>query len=354
MSENTKKILWRIGMVLLVIVGLWASVTYLLPLLLPSIIGLLMAWLAKPATAALSDKLHISRKLSAFICSTILILGCAAIIFIVARRLYFEVSSLGQELPAMIESVSAFINKLSDSINHMADRLPEPTREFVEALLQGASGGIPGLSELSGKLISMAGSFAGSLPKAFVFTFTTILAVYFAASEYEGLRAMMISLIPKKSRPRLTAFMERLKDTLGKWLKAQLKLMTVTFVVLTIGFLLLRINFAVLLAALIAFIDALPVFGTGTVLIPWAVLSFLRGDIKMGVFLAVIYGAAAILRNILEPRLLGKELDISPFIMLTAMYFGFRLLGVKGMILMPLLTILIINLSKIVPIENSI
>lgn len=348
MSENTKRILYQAGMVALLIVGLWAVVTYLLPFLLPSIIGLAMAWLVKPAAAIISDKLHISRRLSAFICSSILIIGCALLVFFLARRLYFELSSLAKELPVIIESVSSFISRLGDGLGRMTDKLPEPTRDFVAAVLENAGGGnLFGLGELSGKLITAVGSFAGSLPSAFLFIFTTILAIYFAASEYEGLRAAMLSLIPKKSRPRMTSFMIRLKDTLGKWLKAQFKLMGVTFIVLTAGFLLLKINFAVLLAALIAVIDALPVFGTGTILIPWAVISFLRGDFLTGISLAVIYGIAAILRNILEPRLLGKDLDVSPFIMLTAMYFGYSLLGVKGMILMPILTILIINISKI-------
>ena len=96
-----------------------------------------------------------------------------------------------------------------------------------------------------------------------------------------------------------------------------------------------------LLAALIALIDALPVFGTGTILIPWALVLFLRGQTKTGVGLVVLYGAAALSRQALEPRLVGKQVGLNPVLTLLALYTGYRLLGVGGMIVFPITAMLL-------------
>ena len=133
----------------------------------------------------------------------------------------------------------------------------------------------------------------------------------------------------------------RLKNALGGWIKAQLKLMGITFLILTAGLLLLGVEFSILFAGLISLIDALPVFGVGTVLIPWAVISFLRQDTYRAVGLLILYGAAALTRTSLEPRLIGKQIGLNPLITLLAMYAGYRLCGIVGMILFPVRAILL-------------
>ena len=130
------------------------------------------------------------------------------------------------------------------------------------------------------------------------------------------------------------------RTTLGGWLRAQLKLMGITFLILNAGLLLLRVRYPVLAALVITVVDALPVFGTGTILIPWALALFLQGETKTGIGLVILYGAAALSRQALEPRLVGKQVGLNPVLTLLALYTGYRLLGVGGMIVFPIAAML--------------
>ena len=112
--------------------------------------------------------------------------------------------------------------------------------------------------------------------------------------------------------------------------------MTVTFLLLTAGLLVLQVDYPLLFGLAIALIDALPVFGSGTVLIPWGLMQFLRGKTFLGVGLLCLYGAAALTRTALEPRMLGKQMGLDPLLTLLALYAGYHFLGVLGMILFPI------------------
>lgn len=146
--------------------------------------------------------------------------------------------------------------------------------------------------------------------------------------------------MPRNRWQQLSNLSGCIRLVLGHWIQAQIKLLGVTFLILFLGFLLLRIRFSLLLGLGIALLDALPIFGTGTVLIPWGLLSMLSGDIHLGIGLMILYGAAALSRNVLEPKILGAQMGVSPLLTLLSIYVGYRLSGVLGMILLPILTML--------------
>ena len=123
---------------------------------------------------------------------------------------------------------------------------------------------------------------------------------------------------------------------MGKWCKAQCILLGITFCELLAGLLLLRQGYALLLAALIAVIDALPVFGTGTVLVPWGALCLLTGNVPKGLGLLALYGVISLVRSVLEPKIMAAQVDLPPLAALAAMYVGFCAFGVAGMVLCPM------------------
>lgn len=141
---------------------------------------------------------------------------------------------------------------------------------------------------------------------------------------------------PKIWKEKLGPGLNRVKHTLGQYLRAQVKLCAVTFLVVAAGLVLLRIPFAPLWAAGVALVDAAPVLGTGTVLLPWSLICLLQGDSLRGLGLLALYACAALTRTVLEPRLLGRQLGLDPLLTLAAMYMGFRLGGIPGMLLTPL------------------
>ena len=140
--------------------------------------------------------------------------------------------------------------------------------------------------------------------------------------------------------------MDNLKYAVGGYFKAQLKIMVVVFSILLIGFLLLGVHFSFLLAFLIAFLDFLPFFGTGTALIPWAFYKFMTGEYKMTAGLIVLYGITQLVRQLIQPKLVGDSMGMKPLVTLVFLYAGYRIGGVFGMIFAVPVGLIAINLYK--------
>ena len=192
-----------------------------------------------------------------------------------------------------------------------------------------------------GYSLSLAGSVLSRVPDSALGLGTAILSGYMLSARLPAIRSWMEH--NAVLRPVRIAW-GRIKTAVGGWLRAQFKLMGLTFVVLAAGLTLLRIPFALFWALGIAFVDALPVLGTGAVMIPWSLLSFLQGDTAQAVGLLGTYITAALLRSAAEPRLLGHHLGLDPLVTLLALYTGYRLWGMVGLLLAPMLAVAVTQL----------
>ena len=145
---------------------------------------------------------------------------------------------------------------------------------------------------------------------------------------------------------------DNFRGVIGGYFKAQFKIMAIIWIVLVVGFMFMRVKFAIFIAFLVAFLDMLPFFGTGTALIPWALFRILSGDMKMAVELTILYLFTQLLRRILEPKLVGDSIGIDPLATLVFMYAGYKLAGVLGMILAVPIGAIIINFYKMGVFDN--
>ena len=214
---------------------------------------------------------------------------------------------------------------------------PEGLRSWLEALLDGLSAQLAELLESMGqRCLRAVTAAAAALPQAVLFCATTLLAVLFTAGSYPRIRRSSAWRCGGRGTQQARGVKADLLATLGKWCKAQCILLGVTFCELLTGFLLLRQGYALLLAALIAVIDALPVFGTGTVLVPWGALCLLTGNVPKGLGLLALYGVISLVRSVLEPKIMAAQVDLPPLAALAAMYVGFCAFGVAGMVLCPM------------------
>ena len=190
-------------------------------------------------------------------------------------------------------------------------------------------------------LAGMVERLAASMEAVLILATVGFLVTSFMLSgELPAIRSWLRRTVRPAWLEKLQTLGGHVRTTLGGWLRAQLKLMGITFLILNAGLLLLRVRYPVLAALIITVVDALPVFGTGTILIPWALALFLQGETKTGVGLVILYGAAALSRQALEPRLVGKQVGLNPVLTLLALYTGYRLLGVGGMIVFPIAAML--------------
>lgn len=339
---NHKKFIRVFLIVLCAVLALWLAVAFLLPLVLPFLLGLLLARAAKPLAALLASRLRIPRVLASGVAVLGLFAALLLLIFLLCRAVCGEAVRFSQEIPALLTSLEAPMSDLQTRLLDLSARAPA----FLSAPLQGSIDSIFQSStalagQLPGKLLTLVSSLIKRLPDIFLFLVTTILASFMISSQYDAIWRFLHRQIPAKWKNRYDTLVSSLRATLIAWLKAQLKLIGVTFFILTMGMMLLNVSFPLLFGGLIALIDALPVFGTGTILIPWGILSFLRGDMRMGIGLFLLYGTAYLTRSVLEPRLLGKQMGLNPLLTLLALYAGYRILGVIGMITFPIGAILI-------------
>ena len=351
MPENRHlRFLLRLLYAALALAGLWLALRFLLPWLLPFLLAFGLAALLEPAVRLLMERLHLPRRGAAALCTAALTAAVLGGLALVVWRVGYELSLLLGRLPTLL----AGLPTLADGLERWAYRfliaLPVQFQTLARDALEGLlEQGIALPNRFYDALAGAVTGLASALPAAALFLFTTVLATYFTSAGRPALLAGLPTLadgpgprrrLPPPWRTRLGRVAGGLREALGGWLKAQGLLMLITFGELAAGFLLLRVELSLLLAGLVALVDALPVFGTGTVLLPWAVLALLGGDVRMSVGLLVLYSVISLVRSLLEPRLVGARVGLPPLAALVCMYVGFQALGVLGMLLAPLAAVL--------------
>ena len=320
--------------------GLWLFAGVLLPLLLPVLLGLAVALLAEKPVRALREKTKLPRGLAAFLCVLGIYAGLGAGLFFLCRLLCRELGGFLHQLPELAGRLEEPAKELQTRLYALADKFPDGIGSGLRAGLTSFFESGAGLgARLYEKLFSLASGFLGKLPDLVLGAVTAVISSFMLAAELDELRAFYRRHVQKNWQEKLDTVWMHLSSTLGAWLRAQGKLMGVTFLILTAGFFFLGVDYALLFSLAITVIDALPVFGTGTVLIPWSMLEFLRGNTRCGVGFLLLYAAAALTRQALEPRLVGGQIGLPPIVTLAALYAGYRVMGVAGMIVFPLLAV---------------
>ncbi|MBO4854698.1 MAG: sporulation integral membrane protein YtvI [Oscillospiraceae bacterium] len=320
----------------------WLGVRYVLVWLLPFLLALGLAALVAPPVECVRRKLHLRRGFVAAVFTLVLLAVLIALVATLMTQLARQAMDILRQLPLYLSGLPAMMGAISDRLEDVLVNCPANLRQDVEQFLTQLT---PQLSQVASGL-SAAGMRATtavvrSLPEVGLFCATTVLAVFFSVSAYPSITAFVCRQLRPQRQERLRQLKRNLFSTLGKWLKAQTILLTVTFCELLTGLALLRQPYALLLAVLIALIDALPVFGTGTVLLPWAAVLCLAGNIPRALALTVLYAIISVVRSILEPKIMAAQANLPPLAALMAMYVGFRTLGVGGMVLFPLSLLLI-------------
>jgi len=315
----------------------WLAFRFILPWALPFLLALITARLMEPAVQFLIKRMRVRRSFAAVVCS-ILVLGLITALFSLAiGQAVNGLGTFARNLPDMMSGLSYAFSGVEASIYRFVIAAPVETQAMIQTAIDSVSAmaeTLPG--ELSAILLGVAAGAAAAFPRFFLFILTYAISVLFISISYPQVTAFLLRQIPPRFHERVRNLQQDMLQTLGKWCRAQMMLIGVTFVILTFSFLILRIPHGLLFAALIALIDALPVLGTGTVLLPWALFAFLGGDFTLGIGLLVTYGTVSVVHSVMEPRFVGEQLGLHPIATLMAMYLGYRLIGVLGMITFPM------------------
>ena len=317
----------------------YVGIRWLFPWLLPFILALAGAAAIEPAVSYLCRR-GLRRGIAAGLCVLIALALLAGLLWLLLSRAVGELRELMTQLPELLDSVSATLETWKTALLGLLGRAPPGADIWLERSVEALRESLQRLpAALSSRVLTLLSGAAAGAPGFLLFAVTALIGFYFTSASYPALLHGFARLLPEHFLARARLVRRDLRRTLGRWLKAQAILLLLTFAELTAAFLLLRIDYALLLALAIAVIDALPILGTGTVLLPWALYDLLTGAVSRGVGLAVTYAAVTVLRSCIQPKLLGDQLGLHPLAALASIYIGWKAWGVWGMLTFPILAI---------------
>lgn len=327
---------------LLVPLILWIGLRFLLPCVMPFLLAGLLALAAEPLVSSLQRHLKLPRAVAAGIGISISLLLTVLLVVALCALLVRQLGALAGVLPDLENATLSGLNSLKEWLLHLAENAPAGIGSVVSQGVEGMfSNSSTLLNQATSTLLALASTILKGLPDSALGLGTWVLATFMLSVRLPKIRGWISHRLPAAWHGKYLPWLTGLKHSLSGWMLAQLKLMGLTFCILSAGFLLLRISRPILWAALICLVDILPVLGTGTVLIPWSLVCFLQGNRLQSIGLLGIYVVVSLLRSVMEPRLVGKQLGLDPLITLVAIYAGYQLWGLPGILLAPVLAVVV-------------
>lgn len=315
--------------------------------LMPFVVGWIISAIATPLVNWLEKRLKIVKKLGTAMI-VIMVIGLIVLVgYFAVSRIAAEVTDLIQNFPDIYAQLEEGMREIGNTLSGAFSRLPRGVQNGWTTIVENLDTYMGNLvSKISEPTVTAAGNFAKRLPSYLISFIVAILAAYFFTIQREEVIAWFHKIAPPSVEKRMILVMDNLKYAVGGYFKAQFKIMGIVFLILFAGFLVLDIHYAVLVAFLISFLDFLPFFGTGTALIPWAIYSFFIGEYRIMAGLVIIYAVSQVVRQLLQPKLVGDSMGMNPLVTLLLLYVGYRIKGVLGMILAVPLGLVLINMCQ--------
>lgn len=336
-------LLWAVAVLIFAVVFLPKLLVYFMPF----VVGLIFALIANPMVKFLEKRIKINRKFGSVL-MIVFVIGLVVLVCYGAGALLAKgIGGFLAYLPTMSANAGTEFSEAVYQLQVLLEKLPFTQNIDLSSIGTAIQDFLTGIvSGTDSSTLTTIGSFAKSLPDVLVSVIVGLLAAYFFIADKDRL----IAGIEKQLSPDFLAKSERiyrqLVNVVGGYFKAQFKIMGVIYVILLIGLVILKVDFAWLIAFGIAFLDMLPVFGTGTVLCPWAVIKLFTGDYKMAVGMIILYIVTLVVHQLVQPKLIGDSVGLDPFAALFFMFIGYRISSVIGMIVAIPVGMILINLYE--------
>lgn len=321
----------------------------------PFLIGFIISLIIEPIIKMISRKTKLTRRTSAIIVLLCIFTILITLIVWGSVSLISESADLLQSLNIYIEKIYNQIQKYINSIEF--DKLEIP-RQVISIIETSANNFLDFVTKwVSGFLTSILQGIT-SLPVVGIYIVITILSTYFICADRLFILDQFEHHFPKIWVRKFGIHLKKLISTLGSYLKAEATLILISFIEVLIGLCIfkwigLNVEYPLLAALGIGFVDALPILGSGTVMIPWAIISAVNGDLKLGIAIFILYVIILVVHQLLEPKIVSNNLGIHPIFTLIAMYTGFKISGIIGLFIGPIVLIILQNVFETM-IDNGI
>ncbi len=326
-------------------------VIFLLPWALayfsPFVVAAIIASIANPLVRFLEKKMKIKRKAGSVFVIVLTIGAVGAACYGIIYVLVTEIVGFVTSAPDMWAKVNASISGLTSEVSKRYALLPKGTKVFFEDLGQSI---YDNLSSMGSKVGERAALYASNgvknAPLVLVGVITCVLASYLFVAERDKIAKYIRSVLPAHITERFTIVTGTMKSAVGGYFKAQFKIMVFVYIVLFVGFLVLRIEYAALIAFLVAFLDFLPFFGTGAVMWPWALYAVIQKDYKFAIGMMIVWGLSQLVRQLIQPKLVGDSIGMPAIPTLLLLYVGFRVGSALGLIISVPIGMIVFNLYR--------
>lgn len=311
---------------------------FLLPYILPFIIAYLLSLISRPVVKFF-DSAGITRVITAIVCTIFIYFGIGSVIYFVLKCLFVQIYDFSKSI---IEAPEAFFTsfwKIYDGICAKYPRLfklidIEPVKEtFLEKL-----------TGYAGIILEKTAEIAINVPNFLLFLFATVFSTYYFIKSYK--KTDFSKYLPKSICAVIFYCKNLFLKYLRHYLTSMVIMLLIVFCILLLGFWLLDFQYFLLIAFVVAIIDMLPILGVGTILVPWGVYYFFVGNYSRGFWLIFMYVSILFIRQIIEPKLIGNKVGISPFVTLVLVYIGFRAFGIAGVIFAPFIAMIVTSIYK--------
>lgn len=321
-----------------------------LQIMLPFILAFIMAWAFNPVIALLQRHLRLTRKLFSYI----LVLVFYAILFglfmFFTGQLIAQVVGLARAVPSIFTQLQSVYNQLVDSLRNLLALLPPEyagVREEVLTMLSAAWEWLRRvITDLIGSAVGVTSNMALEVPGFIIFVTVLVLASCIITTDFPNLRENIYNYLGAKGKNSVRLMGHSFRTAVFGFFRSQLIFAVVDMAIILIAFFIIGVPYPLPIALILCFLDFIPFFGAGTVLVPWGAACLVLGFIPMGAQLLLLYAILYILRRIFEPRVLGGATGFSSLQMLFSMYAGMQLYGVSGLIVAPILWITAVNFIK--------
>lgn len=307
----------------------------------PFLIGVIIAYLMQKPAVLIASKMRLKKEKCAALLSVV---TYAAVLLIFVLIGWFVIEKAGLLIDYLL-GFGDVLKNISETVYKLLSRFyTEFNSSAFEKVIADTT------SNFTTKAVSIVSNIVTSIikniPKLFFSAIVTVVASCYIAKDYDRLKQFIKGIISEKIYKNSVIIKNIFTDCILKFLFGYLKLSALTFIELLIGFFLLGIKRFFLIALLVSFVDLLPVFGTGTVLLPWSVILFLQHDYKLAFGIAVLYVIVSIVRNFAEPKIIGKQIGINPLFTLISMFVGLKIAGIAGAIIFPIAMIVIFTFCR--------
>lgn len=341
------KVLVNLGIMLILLLVFILVVPRIIIVFMPFVVGWVIALIASPLVKFFEKTLKIKRKAgSAFVIISVIALVILAGYFL-GMKLTQETASFISELPDMWESTLQDFTEVGQKLENASRYLPEAVQSTFKGIADNVEDYIGDLiGRLSTPTIEALGRFAMNLPSIIIGIIMCVLSAYLFVADKEYVPNLLSKIMPEAIIERWDMVKRGLRHAVGGYFKAQLKIEFWMYLLLGVGFSVLKVRYAFIIALGVAFLDFLPFFGTGTILLPWAVVKFLSSDYTMVIGLLLIWGVGQLARQLIQPKIMGDSMGLAPIPTLLLLYVGYKVGGVVGMIIAVPIGIIVLNMYE--------